>query len=99
MGNPCGKYVYHKNKNVLDNRKANLVVSEQKNYKRKKSSSIYRGVSFKNNKWNARMMVNGKMNNVGYFKTPELAAIAYNKKAIELFGDKAILNVIPPDCS
>ena len=31
---------------------------------------------------------------LGYFHTPEEAALAYNKKAIELYGDKAILNEV-----
>lgn len=33
---------------------------------------------------------------LGWFKSADEAAIAYNEKAIELFGEKAKLNAIPP---
>jgi hypothetical protein len=32
---------------------------------------------------------------LGLFKTPEEAAIAYNKKAYEIYGDNARLNILP----
>lgn len=39
----------------------------------------------------------GRQKNLGNYRTQEEAATAYNKAAIELFGDMAHLNVIDPD--
>lgn len=50
----------------------------------------YRGVTRYKNKYQARV----SQTYVGLYKTPEEAALAYNKKAIELFGVDANLNVI-----
>jgi hypothetical protein len=59
-------------------------------------TSEYRGVSFDNskNKWLVQIW-DGKRNiRVGYFDEELEAAIAYNRKAFELKGDKARLNAI-----
>lgn len=45
-----------------------------------------------NNKYLARFGYKGKNIHLGYHDTPEDAARAYDKKARELLGDKAILN-------
>ena len=39
-------------------------------------------------------MLNQKRIHIGYFTNEIDAAIAYNKKAIELFGEFACLNII-----
>jgi len=58
-------------------------------------STEYRGVYYvRENRYRATITANGKKHHVGYFKTPKLAAIAYNKKSIELLGDKARLSII-----
>jgi hypothetical protein len=62
------------------------------------STSKYRGVSLyesRRNPWAARIG-NGKGGYewLGQFSTEEEAALAYNKRAIELHGDNAILNVL-----
>ena len=44
--------------------------------------------------WMAQIAYNKKHYKLGYYLTQEEAALAYNKKAIELYGNKAILNVI-----
>lgn len=44
--------------------------------------------------YRVRIRVNGKSKRFGNFATAEEAARAYNNKAIELFGDKALLNDI-----
>lgn len=49
----------------------------------------YRGVTKVKNKYVAQVSHYGY---IGGYNTPEEAAIAYDKKAIEVFGDKAILN-------
>lgn len=44
------------------------------------------------NRWRAYIMVNYKQIHIGVFDTKELAAKAYNAKALELFGEYAHLN-------
>lgn len=64
----------------------------------KKYSSQYKGVSHTkrklSKKWIAAIHINGTSKNLGYFKTEEAAALAYNKKALELWGKDAHLNNI-----
>ncbi|MFC3813293.1 hypothetical protein [Lacihabitans lacunae] len=62
------------------------------NRKVKKSDKGYKGVSLI---ISSKITHKGKVYNLGQFKTIKEAAIAYNKKAIELYGpDLAILNEI-----
>ena len=63
---------------------------------KRKTTSKYKGVSRKKNrkKWLARLMVNRKPVYHEYFLTEEEAALAYNKKALEYYGEFALLNVI-----
>jgi group I intron endonuclease len=63
---------------------------------KKNSSSKYVGVSYikASNNWHSYINYNGKRTNIGHFKTEIDAAIAYNNKAIELFGEDARLNII-----
>lgn len=63
----------------------------------------YIGVTPSSNKtkngkpWRARISYNCKSIHIGVFNTEIEAAKAYNKKAIELYGDRAILNVFVED--
>ncbi len=70
--------------------------------KRKVStSSIYRGVSWNNEKklWKVTIQYNKDRIFIGLFPTEEEAALAYNEKAIALGGPNTIrLNVIEPLC-
>ncbi len=59
---------------------------------RNRSKSLYRGVTFHNRKWLAQICIQRKPKCLGYFATQEEAAQAYDKRALELFGDKAKLN-------
>jgi group I intron endonuclease len=77
----------------------NLSIKDYLNYipKIKRSgSSIYRGVSLdkERNKWMVQIKYNHKTVHLGRFKCEKDAAIAYNIKAIELFGENAKLNII-----
>jgi hypothetical protein len=98
---PEGLYVDHINGNPLDNRKENLrlVTHSQnmfnvKNYVTNKSG--YKGVSWHSvrNKWRARLHFKGSEIHIGLFDSKEEAALAYNKKAMEMYGEYARLNVI-----
>ena len=55
----------------------------------------YKGVSFKYpGKWSARIKVNYRKYHIGYFDSPEKAALAYNQIAQKVFGVFAGLNKI-----
>jgi len=56
------------------------------------TKSGYRGVIKDKNGYRSILNVNGERINLGTFKTAEEAAIAYNKKSIELFGETKSLN-------
>lgn len=55
----------------------------------------YRGViEQKPGYYQVRLTVEGKRQSLGYFKTPEDAAKAYNQAALKHFGERALLNNI-----
>lgn len=87
--------VYHKNGNTLDNRRENLeIISREiskRRAKRRVTTNVYRGVSrLSANKWRADI----RNNFIGSFDTPEEAALAWNKVALEMYGENAQLNVV-----
>lgn len=91
--------VDHINHNGLDNRRCNLrLCTNQQNLfnmtKGKRTNSVYKGVTWKKdrNKWYSRVMFNYKEYGLGHYLTEIEAAKAYDKKAIELFGEFANLN-------
>jgi len=95
--------VDHINHNGLDCRKTNLrrcsAQQNKRNIKRLKITdytSQYKGVCFypKNKQFMARITLNHKNICLGMFDKEKEAAEAYNKKAIELFGEFAFLNNI-----
>ena len=102
LGKPQkGMVTDHINHNGLDNRKENLrfATCRQNNANvrsRKNSSSQYLGVCWdkEGKKWRVVVIVNGKSQHVGRFICEHQAALAYNKKAKELYGEYANLNVI-----
>lgn len=100
-----GKVIDHINRDTLDNRKENLRIgSQQQNtFNSRKSlnnTSGYKGVfemksGYKRNKpWMAQIMFNRKSIFIGYFLNKKQAALAYNQKAKELFGEFSRLNKI-----
>lgn len=80
----------HINRDRYDNRIANLREvtrsANMQNTVRKPNASGFRGVGWHKHQkaWRARISVNGKTKNLGYFSTPEEAAEAYLKASITL---------------
>lgn len=98
---PNNETTDHINGNKLDNRKSNLRPATRSQNQANRgvqsnNTSGYKGVHYDKlrNKWRARVVLNRKGINLGDFKTPEEAALAYNTKAKELFGDFALLNIV-----
>lgn len=101
---PChfisiNKKVDHIDGNKLNTRLDNLRAcnSSMNNINRKKSintSSKYKGVSFDkyNKKWQSRIKKDYKTIHLGRYKDEKEAAIAYDNKARELFGEFAVFN-------
>jgi hypothetical protein len=93
--------VDHLDKNGLNNCRNNIRIatcSQNCAYRRpsKNSTSKYLGVSWCNQKkrWRAQISKNRIDTHVGYFSIESDAAVAYNKKAIEIHGEFANLNII-----
>jgi hypothetical protein len=83
--------VAFKNKNKLDCRIANLEWSNASIITRKSkiyNKHGYRGVVQDKKKFVAVIYIDQKLVRLGRFNTPEEAADAYNKKSVELYGDK-----------
>lgn len=96
---PIGMIIDHADGNPLNNCRYNLrVCSHSENMrnrrKRKKTIGIYKGVSYvgycKNRPWMARI----RKKRIGFYRTREEAALAYNEVAVEMFGEFASLNEI-----
>ena len=98
-----GQMVDHADGNRLNNTRSNLRICNgtQNNANRRRlpvrtgrSASRYRGVSKSLNSsyWGARIRINERLTYIGSFSTEEAAAKAYDAKAIELFGEFAVLN-------
>ena len=96
LGNIKGKQIDHINGVKHDNRLKNIrLVSCLENMQsfrtvKKDASSKFRGVDRRYNKWRAR--ISGI--DLGNFPTEIEAALAYNKKALELGFNKEALNKI-----
>ncbi len=100
MDCPMGMMVDHKNHNQLDNRRSNLrICTNQQNqansFSQKGGTSKYKGVSYntRRNHWVSVICCNGKVTYLGSFEKEEDAARAYDKKALEVFGEYAHLNL------
>ena len=97
---PDGHELDHINHNRLDNRLENLrLVTRSQNFMNRSvicGKSKYKGVGWhkKDKRWRARIKINGKTIFIGNFKDEVDAAIAYDLKAIELFGKYACLNIL-----
>ncbi len=81
----------HKNQNSLDNRIENLRLATrgQNNANGRHLKGIYRGVVKSAGRFVAQIRKDGAYHYLGRFHCPIEAATAYDKKAIELFGEYA----------
>lgn len=94
-----GQEIDHINRNRLDNRKNNLRFCNrsQNNMnakKRKGTLSKYKGVTWskRDKKWKSYIGLNGKFINLGSYDNEKIAALIYNEKAQQLFGEFARVN-------
>ena len=94
------RQIDHKNHNGLDNRKCNLRAIKESGKNQRNMikiaphSSIYKGVckTGRSVKWYAQITYRLKNYRIGFFVNEVDAAKAYDKKALELFGEFACLN-------
>lgn len=94
---PAGLCVDHINGDVWDNRRCNLRlctrgenVRNQAGHRDRKSP--YKGITKKRQRWFAHVAVNGRSYWTSGYATPEEAARAYDKIALEHHGEFARLN-------
>ena len=102
MGATKGQIVDHIDHDTLDNRRANLRIctpgqsarNRQKNKTKNKrpTTSIYKGVVQKGNKWVAQCMCQGTIHYLGSYDNEDNAARAYNDVARKYHGEFAYLN-------
>ncbi|EJR71449.1 hypothetical protein IK7_06221 [Bacillus cereus VD156] len=82
----------HAYQNVIGKDNCAIAIDIPHKQPRRKNKIGFRGVSKSNKKYTARIIFKRQHIYLGVFGTSEEAARAYDKKAIELFGDKAVLN-------
>ncbi len=99
MNAPKGMEVDHRDGNGLNNCKGNLRFCTQSQNQQNQQAlqggtSLYKGVSShtKDKKWRACITLNSKTYYLGNFYNEIKAALAYDEKAKELFGEFAYLN-------
>lgn len=96
MGEPEGFEVDHRDRNGLNDRRANLRIAthSQNGVNRavpKGKTSQYRGVSIyrPRNIWQAQIKINGQTKGLGHFRDEIEAAVAYDVAAKKAFGEFA----------
>jgi hypothetical protein len=95
-----GQLVDHRNHKTLDNQKSNLRVCSssencQNRLPRITSETGFKGVGRKSRgstRWYARIRAEGRIIHLGYFSTPQEAAMVYDVAAIRYFGEFALTN-------
>lgn len=87
----------HKDRNGLNNQNDNIRACNESENQRNKTTwgksglkGVYYDESFK--KWKAYISINGKIKTIGRFRSATEAAVAYDNKSKELYGEFANLN-------
>ena len=82
------------NNHILNLRWCSKRENDRNRSKNKNTSSIYKGVCFHKtaNKWTAQIQHNGHKIHIGCYVDEAEAGRAYDRKAIELFKEFAVLN-------
>ncbi len=95
-GAPDNLHVDHINRDGLDNRRENLrLLPPIRNNENRNPWGVtgFRGVDIRGNKYRARITLPGGARiEIGLFSTPQEAARAYDRKALEVWGDYYGLN-------
>ncbi len=91
--------VDHRNRNGLDNRRANLRIATKQQNSCNRSAPItntsgFKGVSWhkRHRKWYAHINIEGKRKHLGHFESAKEAAEAYDRAAMEKYGEFAKTN-------
>lgn len=93
MDTPADLVVDHIDGNGLNNQRHNLRnCTQSQNKANSKSRFGNKGVYAVSNIYTSKIMKDGKSIYLGCFKTEEEATFAYNKAAVELFGEFAYTN-------
>ena len=97
------RHVDHRNHNGLDNRQDKLRICTNSQNRcnqipQKNRSSQFKGVCWHkdNHKWQTQIQIDGHNIYLGIFDSEIEAAKAYDRKAIELFGEYACINFPEP---
>ena len=101
-----GDLITYKDNDPLNCTKENLIAVTKKELSQKRrgdrnATSKYKGVHWRKDskRWRAIIVVNKKKINLGSFINEDEAAVAYNKAALEYFGEHAYQNRIGEDNS
>jgi hypothetical protein len=100
LGSDNRTQVDHRNHVTLDNRRSNMRAATATENMcnrplRSDNRSGFKGVGSDRRipgKWRARIRLHGVLRSLGVFDSPEEAALAYNRAAIELHGEFAWVN-------
>lgn len=93
LGTKPGQELDHEDLNKLNNQRSNLrLATRSQNNANRRPLVGFKGVRWSKNAWQAEIKKNGKSIYIGRFKNSQKAAMAYDKKAAELFGKFAYLN-------
>ena len=100
MSPPKSLQIDHIDRDKTNNQRFNLrvvtkAVNAQNIPPKANNTSGYVGVSRNGVYWQSSIYKDGKRQFIGNFKDKESAAVAYNERALLLYGDKAFLNQVP----